>query len=247
MAEALRGQIALVTGAAKRIGRAITLALAAEGVDVVIHYHTSADDAESLRRELLDLGVRAWTVSAAFDQPDEYDSLLQRALDAAGNLHILVNNASIFPRETLADASLESLYTNLEVNAWVPFALTRAFAERLGRGKVLNLLDARLIGYDWQHVGYIWSKHVLAVMTRMAALKYAPHVTVNAVSPGLILPPPGMDESYLEPLTGTVPLKRHGSADDIADAALFLLKSTFITGEVINVDGGRHLKELSGG
>lgn len=247
MAEELRGQVALVTGGAKRLGRAIALALAAEGVHVAIHYHASAGDAEALSAEIAALGVQAWTLPAAFDRPEEYETLIARTLDAAGDLHLLVNNAGIFPRETMADVTLASLCTNLEINAWAPYVLTRAFAKRPGRGKVLNLLDTRLSGYDWQHVGYIWSKHMLAVMTRMAAFQYAPDVTVNAVAPGLILPPPGMDDSYLQALVGTVPLGRHGSAADIAEAALFLLKSTFITGETLHVDGGRHLREGAGG
>jgi NAD(P)-dependent dehydrogenase (short-subunit alcohol dehydrogenase family) len=135
----------------------------------------------------------------------------------------------------------------MEVNAWVPFVLSRAFAQRIGRGKIVNLLDTRLKGYDWTHVGYILSKHLLAVMTRMMALEFAPHITVNAVAPGLVLPPPGKDETYLQSLVHTVPLQRYGGAQDIADAVVFLIRSDFITGNVIYVDGGRHLYECSNG
>ena len=135
----------------------------------------------------------------------------------------------------------------MEVNAWVPFILSRTFAERVGRGKIINLHDSRLKGYDLAHAGYILSKHVLAAMTRMMALEFAPNVTVNAVAPGLILPPPDKDESYLQSLVHTVPLQRHGEPQDIADAVAFLIQSDFITGQVIYVDGGRHLHEYSNG
>jgi hypothetical protein len=105
----------------------------------------------------------------------------------------------------------------------------------------VNLLDAKLASNDRTHVAYLLSKHMLAVMTRMTALEFAPHITVNAVAPGLILPPAGQDETYLEALAAGVPLRRHGTTADVADAVVFLLQSTFITGQVIQVDGGAHL------
>jgi len=247
MAKSLNGNTALITGAAKRIGRQIALTLANEGVNIIVHYNRSDDEAEELRRELTDLGVKSWAVRADFAHPAEYASLLERALEAAGTLDILVNNASIFPQEKLEEMTLESLNLNIEVNAWAPFLFSRDFAQRLGKGSIVNMIDSRTRGYDWNHTGYILSKHVLAVMTRMLALKYAPDITVNGVAPGLILPPPGQDQSYLDKLVHTVPLKRHGDAQDIADAVLYLLKSDFLTGEVIYVDGGRHLLEYIGG
>lgn len=245
--EPVTGKTALITGAAKRIGRAIALTLATAGVNVVVHYNTSAKEAEDLSSEIIQLGVKSWAIGADFTKPEEYETLIDRTLETAGSLDFLVNNASIFPTEKIDDVTYESAVENFQVNAWVPFTLSRTFNSRLGRGKIVNLIDSRVSGYDWTHVGYIWSKNVLAVMTRMIALEFAPNVTVNGVSPGLILPPPGKDESYLERLKDTVPLKRYGGAEDIADAVLFLLKSDFLTGEVIYVDGGRHLKEYTNG
>ncbi len=136
---------------------------------------------------------------------------------------------------------------NIQVNAWVPFVLNREFARRAREGKIINLLDSRIDGFDWTHVSYILSKHVLSVLTRMTALEFAPRITVNGVAPGLILPPPGKDHGYLDQLTDTVPLQRHGDPRDIAEAVLYLLKNDFVTGEVIHVDGGRHLKEYAHG
>lgn len=244
-ARALRGQVALITGAARRIGRAITLALADEGADIVVHYNTSADEATVLARELERRGVRAWTVQADFGDPGQYETLIGRALEAAGSLDILVNSASIFPAETMADLTLAGLTANVQVNAWVPFVLGRDLARLVRRGRIVNLLDSRLEGYDWNHVGYILSKHVFAVLTEMMALEYAPHITVNGVGPGLILPPPGRPESYIDRMAPTVPLKRHGGPEDVAQAVLYLLKADFVTGQVINVDGGRHLWEYA--
>jgi len=248
MAEgSLKGKTALITGAAKRIGRATALALADEGAHVIVHYGRSANEAEDLHRELEGRAVKAWTLAADLAKPEESERLIGRAIDAAGSLDILINNASVFTPRKLEAIRFEELTADLCVNAWAPFALSREFARRIGRGKIVNLLDTRIKGYDWWHVGYILSKQMLAVLTRMMALAYAPHITVNAVAPGLILPPPGKDPSYLERLKETVPLKRYGDPQDVAQAILFLLKSDFITGQVIYVDGGRHLREHGDG
>lgn len=242
----LRGLTAIVTGAAKRIGREVALELGSEGVNVVIHYSGSEDDAKSLKAELDAKGVKAWTLQADFSKGG-YDGFIERALGLAGKVDILVNNASIFPRNTLDEITFEGLVANIQINAWAPFVLSRDFAGLIKKGKIINMLDSRLSGYDWTHVEYILSKHVFAELTKMTAVQYAPDITVNGVNPGLILPPPGKDQSYLEKLNSTVPLKKHGNTQEIAAAILYLLKTEFLTGEVINVDGGRHIMEYGRG
>ena len=215
MIDKLKGKTALITGAAKRIGRNMALTLADRGINVVTHFNRSDSEARQLAQQLRQKGVKAWTIQADFRRPDEYQTLVERVWQTAGGLDILINNASIFATETLNDLTWSGLSTNMEVNAWVPFILSRTFAERIGRGKIINLHDSRL--------------------------------TVNAVAPGLILPPPDKDESYLQSLVHTVPLQRHGEPQDIADGVAFLIQSDFITGQVIYVDGGRHLHEYSNG
>jgi pteridine reductase len=242
MGESLAGSTALITGAAKRVGRATALALAREGVNIIIHYRSSESETRDVIAELGKHGVRSWTVCADLSRPDEYEGLAARALEAAGALNILVNNASIFFGDTLDNATLESVTSNAQVNAWAPLVLSREFRRLAKRGTIVNVLDAKLAGLDTTHVSYILSKHVLAVLTEMMALEFAPEITVNAVAPALILPPPGKDEAYLDSLIDTVPLKRHGAPEDIADAVVFLAKSRFITGETIYVDGGWHLR-----
>jgi pteridine reductase len=242
MAQSVAGSTALITGAAKRVGRATALALAGEGANIIVHFRESEAEASDLTAELRGRGVNSWAVRADMSTPQEYESLVARALDAAGSLDILVNNASIFSPDTLGDASLESLTANAQVNAWAPFVLSREFKRLAKRGTIVNVLDAKIAGLDTTHVSYILSKHLLAVLTEMMALEFAPDIMVNGVAPALILPPPGKDESYLANLTDTVPLKRHGAPQDIADAIVFLAKSRFITGQVIYVDGGWHLR-----
>lgn len=246
MAYELKGRTALVTGAAKRIGRQIALELADEGVNIIIHYVNSRDEAEGLRTGIEAKGVRAWALSADFDK-DGGEGLIQKALQEAGDIDILVNNASIFPVNRLKDMTFEGLMSNIRVNAWAPFALGRDLARLGGKRKIVNLVDSRVTGYDWTHVEYLLSKHLLSELTRMMAVEFAPDVAVNGVNPGLILPPPGKDEAYLEKMDRTVPLKRHGDPHEIAAAVTYILKSEFLAGEVINVDGGRHVLEYDKG
>lgn len=246
MNESLRGKTALVTGAARRIGRAISLALGEAGANVVIHDHQSLHgECENLCDEMDRFGVKTWIVTADFEDPYDTASVIGRALKAAGKLDILVNSAAIFLGDTLRDADFRNLMHHMQINAWAPLILSRDFALVADGGKVINLLDTRIGGYDWKHVSYILSKHALHILTKMTALEFAPGITVNAVAPGLILPPPGKDMSYLEDLAGTVPLKRHGGPGSIVDAVFFLIRSDFITGQVIYVDGGRHLTEYA--
>jgi len=238
----LAGRTALVTGAAKRLGRATALALAREGADVVVHYGRSGAEAEAAAEEIRRLGRRAWTVRADLSDPAQAAGLVAGACEQAGPLDILVNSASIFPDGRLTDVSAEELALNVQVNAMAPLALGRAFAAQGRRGDIVNFLDARITDYDRDHAAYHLSKRMLADLTRMMALEFAPAVTVNAVAPGLILPPAGEDESYLDRLASTNPLGRHGDAEDVTRAVLFLLASDFVTGQVIFVDGGRHMR-----
>ena len=246
MTGSFQGKTAVVTGAARRIGRAISNALGEAGANVVVHDHQSLrGECENLCDEMDRFGVNTWIVTADFGDPSDTASVIGRALKAAGNLDFLVNSAAVFQGDTLRDADFKNLMHHMQVNAWAPLILSREFARVAPRGKIINLLDTRISGYDWKHVSYILSKHALHTLTKMTALEFAPGITVNAVAPGLILPPPGKDMSYLEELAATMPLKRHGGPPDIVDAVLFLLRSDFITGQVIYADGGRHLTEYA--
>ncbi len=239
---ALGGRVALVTGAARRLGRAAAIALAGKGADLVLHYHESADAAAATVEQARALGVRAWIVRADLSNPDGAARLFDDAVAAAGQIDFLVNNASIFPADRLDGTTWEILAENIKVNAWAPMVLTRAFAAQDHEGAVVNLLDARVHDYDSEHLSYHLGKRMLHALTRIAALEYAPKIRVNAVAPGLILPPEGKDDAYLQALAHTNPLQRIGCEEYVTDAILFLLQSPFITGQTIYVDGGRHMK-----
>ncbi len=233
---------ALVTGGAQRIGRALALALAGEGLNVVIHCRASRTEAEAAAAECRTKGVEAHVLCADLARSDEAEQLAARAVEVAGPLDVLINNASIFPKDTLTDVTAEAFAANLQVNAVAPFLIARAFARQGREGVIVNMLDTRILHYDALHTAYHVSKRALFALTRMMALEFAPRVRVNAVAPGLILPPPGEDASFLEKYASHNPLARWGSVEDVVAAALFLIRSTFVTGQVIYVDGGFHMK-----
>jgi NAD(P)-dependent dehydrogenase (short-subunit alcohol dehydrogenase family) len=238
----LSGKTALITGAARRIGRALALALAHEGVHVVVHYRRSEREAAVLCREIEGLGVSAWSVRGDLEDPGQTEAVFQGALAKAGAIDILVNNASIFDAETIWQVTDESLCRNMRIHAAAPLVLSRNLAGQNRSGHILNLLDARVVSYDKDHAAYHISKRALLTLTRILALELAPKIAVNAVAPGLILPSVGQDESYLEKLAPTTPLQRRGSPADVVEAAMFLLRSRFITGQIIYVDGGYHMR-----
>jgi NAD(P)-dependent dehydrogenase (short-subunit alcohol dehydrogenase family) len=238
----LKGQTGLITGGAKRLGRSLALALAHEGIHIVLHYHRSSLPAEQLAESVRQMGGSCSTVQADLTDPRQAASLFAEAVTKAGPIDILINNASIFQAETLSHTTPESIQSNMQIHAIAPLMLSRSLAEQKRPAQILNILDTRAVCRDPQHIPYHLSKRTLLSLTRLLAEELAPSVTVNAVAPGLILPPEGEDEAYLEKLAHTNPLHRHGHPADIAEAALFLLRSEFITGQVIFVDGGHHMK-----
>jgi pteridine reductase len=240
----LQGKVALITGAGRRIGRAIAIALAEEGVHIVAHDHQDRES-ETLKvcDEVANCGAKSWNVSADLEKHEEYESLIARSISQAGSLDFLINNASIFLPNTLMDVGFNDLVRHIHVNAWTPLVLSREFARLTGRGRIVNLLDTNIIGYDTAHVAYILSKQMLFFLTKLCAREFAPAILVNGVAPGLILPPAGKDEQYLDQLAKSLPLKRHGEPKDISEAALYLLKNDFVTGQILFIDGGRHLLE----
>lgn len=244
--DSFTGKTALITGGAKRLGKEIALALGRAGANLVIHYNSSRDPAEALCRELEALGARSFSVQANLNEPPESEALFEEVWARTDGLDLLVNNASIFPEGRLDTLELHHLHENLQVNAWAPFTLTRAFWRKLRdtdkRGSVVNLLDTRLVGGDLAHAAYHLSKATLAELTNLTALEFAPELRVNGVAPGAVLAPEGLADDYLDLLTSELPLKRRGSPKDIADATLYLLGASFVTGQIIFVDGGRHIR-----
>ncbi len=224
----LSGKRALVTGGAVRIGKAIVELLQAEGVEVVVHYRNSRAEAEALS---------PFTVEADLGNPEACATLIERC----GPIDILINNASIFTRESVASAAPDRVHREFQVNLFAPLELIRTFAAQSQNGAVINLLDRRIRCHDTSCVPYSISKRGLEELTCMAALEYAPRIRVNAVAPGPILPPPDSDAESVDELAGRVPLEALPIPSQIAEAVLYLLRADAVTGQTIYIDGGQHL------
>tara|TARA_B100000809_G_scaffold204325_1_gene205668 strand:+ start:1825 stop:2556 length:732 start_codon:yes stop_codon:yes gene_type:complete len=241
----LSGKNALITGGAVRVGRAITLALANAGCNVFIHYGHSVTSAEKTTIEAEAAGVRVVPGSADLADAEQVEALISNVIGSLGPLDILINSAATFGEDELADTSVAGWDSQLAINLRAPFILSRDFARRLGDdrpGKIVNIVDARIYRPAGDHFAYRVSKAGLAAMTEMLAQDLAPNITVNAVALGVILAPSGKDPSFLEDLAATrVPLQRPGNVEMVADNVLHLLRSDFLTGVIVRLDGGEFL------
>ncbi len=239
----IMGRVALVTGAGVRLGRAMALGLAEQGADVVVHYNRSSGPAEDVARQIRDLGRRAVALQADLADLDEVMGLIPKACEALGTIDVLINSASIFERGTLASTSLENWNRHLDINVRAPFFRCQRFAAQLPaghRGHIINMADWRVIRSGTQHMAYTLSKSALVTLTQSLALALGPDVQVNALAPGAILPSPE-DDGYFERLAERLPLRRTGNPQEIVGAVLYLLRSDFVTGEILRITGGEHL------
>ena len=234
-------QAALITGGAKRIGSAIAVALAREGFDIALHYRSSLAEAESLKRELEELGVECELFQADFEADFDALALMERVKRRFAGLAVLVNNVSVFEPGKLLETDPSLFDRVFRVNLRAPFFLTRAFALRCESGLVVNILDARVASNPIEHFAYTLSKKALRDFTQMAALELSPRIRVNAVCPGVILAPRGAGPEYLERRAKAIPAGRHGDPEDVARAVVFFVQNPFVTGQEIFVDGGEHL------
>ncbi len=242
----LRGRTALVTGAARRVGRAIALALAGRGMDIVIHYKGSASEARAAAEAVEGLGRRAVMVQADLAQPEEVEALADRAIQAFGTIDVLVNSAALFYRTPLEKITCQEWEQFLRVNLTGPFFLARRlglFMRQRGEGKIVNVTDIAGMRPWADFLPYCVSKGALITLTRGLAKALAPEVQVNAVAPGSVLLPEEYGEKEREAIVRATLLKRIGDPADVAKTVLFLVEgSDFITGQVVVVDGGRSIK-----
>jgi NAD(P)-dependent dehydrogenase (short-subunit alcohol dehydrogenase family) len=234
----------LITGAARRIGRAIALELARAGWAVAVHYHRSAEDAESLAREIAASGGRATALAAALTDESAVQALVPRAAAALGPVTCLVNNASAFEPDTIATVTRASWDTHMETNLRAPLVLTQAFARALpsgAAGNVINILDQRVWNPTPYFLSYTVGKAGLWMLTKTLALALAPAIRVNAIGPGPTLPSERQSAEHFARQQRNTPLGRGPQPEEIGRAARFILDSPSLTGQMIALDGGQHL------
>lgn len=240
-------KIALVTGAARRIGRTIALALAQRGWNVVVHYAHSAEEAHATVAEIQALGQQADALQCDLTDHAAIKTLLARAADAFGPINCVVNNASLFDYDSAATFSAASLEAHMQVNAAAPVLLAQALFEMTPDGAqavVVNLLDQKLFNLNPDFLSYTMSKAALHSATTMLAQALAPKVRVVGVAPGITLVSGDQSEEEFTRAHKVTPLGRSSTPDDIAAAVCFVAESAAITGTTLVVDGGQHLMPL---
>ena len=237
---ARQGKTVLITGAAKRIGRAIATAFAKNGWSVIIHYNQSLAEAEELRRNLPGKGHSI--IQGDFSTAETIIAFLDNLKCSRLHFDCLVNSASCYSRLPLEQTSIKEMTAIYNVNMFAPFQLMRFFAEQMKRGCIINITDQRTSSVDPAAGIYALVKKSLRDATEAAALAWAPDIRVNAVAPGLVLSPPGVPPGKIEPLLKKVPMRVRSTEQEVAQACLFLANAETITGQTIYVDGGMHLQ-----
>jgi NAD(P)-dependent dehydrogenase (short-subunit alcohol dehydrogenase family) len=236
---------ALVTGAARRIGRAIARDLAAHGWDVAVHYHSAREEALELVAQIEAGGRRAVALAADLGQEEAAAGLIGQAARALGPIELLVNNAAIFERDGPLSADADSWQRHMAINLRAPLVLAQGLVAQLpaslDQANVVNLIDQRVLNLTPHYTSYTVSKAGLWALTRHLALALAPRVRVNAIGPGIVLPPPGADAAALDAMSRAMPLHQGGSLDEICASMRFILATPSLTGQMITLDGGQHL------
>jgi len=239
-----KGKIAFVTASARRIGRVTTLALAAAGANVVINYRTSADEAEATADDARALGVEAMTVQLDVSDYRNVGAAITKIDQDFGPIDILVNNASLFKQAPLPTTDFSVWHNTIDVIVHTPFYCANAVAPQMmqkGAGVIINIIDLSAWEAWPGYAAHSVAKAALLALTRQLALELAPAIRVNAVAPGPVLPPHHYTEEMIARTADKTLLGRWGTPEDVAETVLFLVKSNYITGEFITVDGGeRH-------
>jgi NAD(P)-dependent dehydrogenase (short-subunit alcohol dehydrogenase family) len=235
---------ALVTGAAKRIGRALALDLAAAGFDLAVHYRTSAAEAQAVVAAVVALGRRAVALPADLADEEAAAALVGEAAAALGPVTLLVNNAAVFDYDRPETADHERWQRHMAINLRAPLVLIQGLLAQLpaaGEANVVNLIDARVLNLTPHYTSYTVSKAGLWVLTQHLARALAPRVRVNAIAPGPVLPHAGMSEEAFAALARATPLGRGPSVEEICRALRAILEAPAMTGQLLTLDGGRHL------
>jgi NAD(P)-dependent dehydrogenase (short-subunit alcohol dehydrogenase family) len=238
-------KVALVTGGAQRLGRAIVLELARGGFDVGIHFNTSRGEADETLTQVHTLGRRAILLQADLAHEAQAERLIPEATEKLGPVGVLINNASRFDRDEWHDVSRASWDGHMEANLRTPFVLIQAFAHALppgAEGVVINMIDQRVWSLTPHFVSYTISKAGLWALTQTMALALAPRIRVNAIGPGPALPSPRQTAAQFARQAASVPLGHGTSPAEVARAAMMILGLPAMTGQMIALDGGQHLQ-----
>jgi NAD(P)-dependent dehydrogenase (short-subunit alcohol dehydrogenase family) len=233
-----RGTV-LITGAAKRLGKAIALHLAQRGFSIALHFHTSQREAILVQKQIQDKGGSCTLFRCDLANEKAAGFLIPKVLKKHPDLCVLVNNASLFEKSSLKETEPAFFDRHFKINFKAPYFLTRDFARRVQSGQVIQMLDTKITRNLFGYSAYTLSKKALAEFTKMAALELAPRIRVNGIAPGFILLP--KDKSNLDAWVKKIPLQKQGTEEAVLKAVEFLIENDYITGHSLFVDGGQHL------
>ena len=233
---------ALITGGSDRIGKAVAIHLAKQGYHLVLHYNSAKEKAENLQMHIESTyKVKVELLQINFLKENDFDRIFEDFKKKNITIEVLVNCASDFIPSSFNELGSELFDKEMTINLKIPYLLTKAFARVFGKGNIINFVDTKVAKNKTVHLDYILSKKLLKDFTKISAVELAPNIRVNAIAPGLILPPEGKDGSYLLNLAKDIPLKTIGNLDEILKAFQFILDSYFFTGQILYIDGGEHL------
>jgi len=211
------------------------------GYDIVTTYLSSKIEAEKLKDKINSMGRECYLKRFDLNESEKIPELMKEISDECHNLEIIVNNASVFEESNFEVTSLEELDNNFSIHLRSPFMIVSEFAKKMGKGQVINILDTRITKNKTKYFGYLLSKKSLADFTKLAASSLGPEIRVNGIAPGLILPPEGESDEYINQLAAKIPAQRKGEIKDITATLEFLVSNEYITGQIVFLDGGEHL------
>ncbi|MEE4285909.1 MAG: SDR family NAD(P)-dependent oxidoreductase [Mariniphaga sp.] len=234
---------ALITGASKRVGKSLAEHLASKGWNIIIHFNSSENLAEELENALRKKypQQKFARVKANLSIGNEVEKLVPLVLSEFGAFNLLVNNASVFDPGYLKKTDTKLFDSQIDVNLKAPFLLMRDFANHCKFGNIINFVDTRITKNKSNFAAYSLSKKGLWELTKMAALEFAPEIRVNAIAPGVTLPPEDKDEKYLWNLAENIPMKKPGGLKPILNSLDFILENDHLTGQLLFADGGENL------
>jgi pteridine reductase len=234
---------AIITGASKRIGKAIANHLATKGWNLVLHYNQSGKEATDLQNKLsLKYPHQNFvTVKANLGETKDTNELIISSVNEIGILNMLVNNASIFEESDIKATTSELFERNIQINFSSPFFLIQNFAKQTQNGVIINIVDTRITTNQNSHAAYTLSKKALWELTKMAAFEYSPNIRVNAIAPGVTLPPPGGSENDLWQMAEKIPMQKPGGIDPILKSIDYIIENNHLTGQLLFCDGGENI------
>ena len=236
-------KVALITGSAVRMGREIARHLADKGWNLALHYSTSLLEVSELESEFKSKysAQQFYSFNTDLGDPNQTDKLIGQVIERFGSIDLLINNASVFEPASLTNTGNPLLISLSMINFIAPFILIRDFANSVGKGQIINIADTRITNNKSDYLAYSLSKKSLWELTKMAALELAPQIRVNAIAPGVVLPPVGKDKSYLEKIALNTPMKTPSGMISILRSLDYIIDNEDLTGQLIFCDGGGHL------